>query len=203
MTDFSLDRIGDRLSGKNLSGQELILAVDDKIRVKWIVDRVDEFPGPILDFGASDGAVSRAIVEAWNTRCWLIERHPNHAAALMEFAREYGAWVATSQSAMSLLPNDFFGVALVCEVLEHYDRDSGELLLKSLRRSARNLIVTVPNVYSATFDRAGRSRWNWPDHKHHYNAQTFADLLGVSLDKIEPIVGTLEDSIWLGAVIDA
>jgi hypothetical protein len=207
MTDFSLDRIGDRLSGKNLTGQELILAEDDKVRVEWVMRQLDtEMGGRLLDIGASDGSLSRLAYERHGLTPHAIEPHPQHREALHAIA-EIG-WVTFQRAPFCFDSTErTYRFALLCEVMEHQDLESAQkYFLGWALALAETVVVTVPNRNAASFEASGRARWDWPDHKSHYTAEILelvAKAEGRRIDKLEPIVGTLEDSIWLGAVIDA
>lgn len=196
MTDFSLDQIGRRLSSTDLSPDEQILAADDKVRADWLMNATLPY-GTLVDVGASDGWFSKAWIARGQT-VFAIERHPSHWASLTGLWAFHGeaveAFKYLGATRLSL------GATVCGEVLEHIDLDAGEAFLR--RVPTNDLIVTVPNRHSASYEPA-RSRWHWPDHRRHFTALLLRQWLrdcGWTMHDIAPIVGTLDDSIWLGAV---
>jgi hypothetical protein len=217
--DYSYDQIGKRLSGEGLTEHERILAEDDKVRVQWVLEHVkalddNECHSPILvvDIGASDATIGRRIFDATGFRLAGIEPHPAHRDAMVRAAADgVYAWVSfvPAEDALFGLPMsdiDNQVAILAGEVFEHLDDAQLDNLMVSVN-SHWMLVVTVPNRNSVSYDAQARSRWNWPDHKQHFTASG----LGAFLKKhgwtrfnervgIQPIVGTLDDSVWLGAV---
>ena len=206
--DYSLDEIGKRLRGEGLTPHERILAVDDAARVQWVVGTVGELGwfDTIIDVGSSDGTIARRFLDM-GRRVYLIEPHEAHREALARL----GCWTffGTARQALYRMawpsngPDDRT-LAYCGEVLEHLSQDDGyEITMRLHARCASRLIVTVPNCHSATYDQQGRGRWDWPDHKRTFTAESLLAWLTKSfwnVERIDPIVGTLEDSIWLGAV---
>lgn len=198
--DFSLDEIGRRLSGEGLSEQEQILAADDKVRFDWVLERAKRFHWA-FDIGASDGSLIRAL--GGGNTYFAVERHPAHREALSQL----GCWTffGDALDAVHALPSWQYpnGCVAVCaEMLEHCGEGYGLNLLQALRHAAPNLIVTVPNSMCASYMDSGRSRRDWPDHQQTFDAPKLrAQLERVHwiVDAIEPIVGTLTDSVWIGA----
>jgi hypothetical protein len=209
VTDFTLDRIGDRLSGTNLTDAEQVLAADDKVRVAWVIHKVTACrPRTLVDVGASDGSIAQAIrdrVHGGGLTVFAIEPHPAHREALA--ARPFFTFHGMAVPALCALmgvPGAFskslYDVALVGEVLEHLDRDRGRQILAQLKCMVRELVVTVPNARCETYLAEGRARRDWPDHKRFFSDDDLAAALAGWKDvTIEPIVGTRSDSIWLGA----
>lgn len=204
MTDYSLDQIGKRLGGEGLTEHERLLAEDDKVRVAWVMGKLeaerwspDDFPchRDALDIGASDGWFTAQMVR-WGWHVWAVERHPAHVASLTQIRPT--PWLFLGDVEKCPFPK--VDVALCCEVLEHMDAARVKDLLYKIR--ARTLIVTVPNANCKSYLATGRARRDWPDHRLEFRADSLAERLAcVSKDfSIEPIVGTLDDSIWLGAV---
>lgn len=197
--DYSLDEIGRRLSGEGLSEQERVLAEDDKVRVQWVRDRINcNHYTNIIDVGASDGSVTDNLT---GTR-FLIERHRAHVDALARESFENGCWLwlGGAHNALISLPTVPNSVTVCAEVLEHMDQLDGEDIIA---RAHGDLLVTVPNLNSASFDATGRSRWDWPDHRRHFTADGLRNWLESCDWRVAvfaPIVGTLDDSIWLGAL---
>jgi hypothetical protein len=206
--DYSLDEIGKRLSGEGLTPEEQILAADDRERVAWVMNRTRRtIPNVIVDVGASDGALARLWL-ARGDQVLAIERHPAHvlSLALSGAVCYFGAAVdgLTAFGACGVYCYD----VVIAEVLEHLNADDGAVILAAIPEHSDygwpRLVVTVPNRQSASFDSSGRSRWIWPDHRRYFTATSLTDWLatcGWIVDgSVTPIVGTLEDSIWLGAV---
>jgi hypothetical protein len=201
MIDWSHDRIGDRLAGVNLTDLERVLAADDKQRAWWVLDHASDFK-TVIDIGASDGTFSKELASR-GKRAFAIERHPAHQESLCKLGN---VWVYFGEATDGLVALDGASnpettVALLCEVLEHLDVDHGERILRAIPCS--HLIVTVPNRKSPTYDKAGRSRWSWPDHRRGFDRDSLTLALmvtGWKPMKVEPIVGMYNDSIWLGAV---
>lgn len=204
--DYSLDRIGQRLSGEGLSEQEQILARDDKRRVAWILRQFDGDAHAyqrVVDVGASDGAIAKLVEERITAPVWRIEKHDAHRDMHEIWSSHTGGFVSFGDAFMALptVSDGFFDHALLCEVLEHLPSPEAKRLAALVRRKAKRVIVTVPNVNSPSFDNEGRSRWNWPDHRTTFHAERLAYVLNTSVIA-EPIVGSsLTDSIWLGTVV--
>lgn len=200
--DYSLDRIGERLDNPDL---EPLLAADDVIRVQWILARSG---GRVCEVGASDGGITKRLI-AKGCRLFAIERHPAHREKLSAL----GCWTYFGDANIALEQAwpIVFDTVLLCEVLEHAEvwDDACRLARNALRvcRQGGQLLITVPNVESESYAEAERSRRSWPDHHLMFDDHdlrkliTQADESGriVKVD-IQPIVGTLHDSIWLGAV---
>ena len=194
MTDFSLDRIGERLDHPD---REPILSADDAVRVQWVIDQCGDWDS-ILDIGASDGAITKRLLEGHPTRAVaVIERHPAHRESLL--ALNCWGYYGEALDGLVQLPDDTFEMALLCEVLEHQTTIMGAALLREAKRVAQRVIVTVPNRNAKTYDSEARARWDWPDHRAYFDAKDVAALGTTVL--VEPIVGSLYDSIWLGAVL--
>lgn len=202
--DYSYDRIGDRLSGRNLTKHERVLALDDAVRVRWMGGGVLSDPfSTIVDIGASDGTIS----DLWYYRnpmatFYLIEQHTRHVTSLA--AKTSAAWCFFGDASAGLIRLGLkrADVVLLGEVLEHMTPRAGADLLRNLPPTAF-IFITVPNRNSQSYDKAKRSRWDWPDHKRHFTARSFRNMLtkaGLKIQTLQPIVGTLNDSIWLGAV---
>ena len=197
--DWSLDTIGRRLSGEGLSEQEKVLAADDKVRVDWILS---QFHGreTVLDIGASDGAISRLLYSEHGARLLLVEKHPAHQGALVNLAHVSSGWYAPDD-AMNVLQrwplNAKVDTALLCEVCEHMHGDRADVLFHIVRSVARRVIVTVPNSNAQSYEANGRARFDFPDHKSFYDQTQFRDTFHCTP---VPIVGTLNDSIWLGGI---
>lgn len=196
--DYSLDRIGDRLSGRNLTPHERVLAKDDLVRVEWILDAIGA-PKTVVDIGASDGSIAQRI--RWKVdpmpMVFAIEPHPAHKP-------KPDMWWFTGDALYGLddLMMIHIDVLLMAEVLEHLRPWKAQSILRH-PISADRLVVTVPNRASKRYDRLKRSRWAWPDHRQNFYAddlQDFLTMCGWKVGRIEPIVGTLTDSVWLGAV---
>ena len=75
--DYSLDRIGDRLDHPE---REPILAKDDAVRARWILDRVPP-NARVCEVGASDGGITKRLLQR-DAAVWAIERHAAHRAKL-------------------------------------------------------------------------------------------------------------------------
>jgi hypothetical protein len=201
MTDWSLDAIGKRLRGEGLSAEERVLAEDDKVRVAWVLDHSRPFWN-VVDVGASDGSIADAMRELHNPGLFLIERHPAHVAALST----RGMWMFYGEAidGLKALPYMYERTACLCgELLEHLSQEDGAALLRAIGDSIRDLIVTVPNRNAVSYEATGRSRWGWPDHVRWFNQSDlplWLESCGWNVVTLEPIVGTLDDSIWLGAV---
>jgi 2-polyprenyl-3-methyl-5-hydroxy-6-metoxy-1,4-benzoquinol methylase len=194
--DYSLDRIGVRLSGKGLTKHERVLAQDDRVRVRWILDHTT-MTDAVVDIGASDGSISERLVKR-GQRVFAIERHPAHREALSRLENCW-IWRGDAIQALPLLTGG--GVALCGEVLEHLTPIEGRALLRAIK--LQKLVVTVPNRASRSYDKSKRSRWNWPDHRRNFRLSSLHSCLADSgwiVERVEPIVGTINDSIWLGAV---
>lgn len=206
--DFSLDEIGKRLSGEGLTPEEQVLALDDVVRVQWVVNAVSRLAwyDTIIDIGSSDGAVAAKFL-ALRRRVYLIEPHAAHRDALARM----GCWTFFGAARDALYrmawpsngPDDRT-LAYCGEVFEHLSEEDGyHIAMRLHARCASRLIVTVPNRHSASYDASRRSRWDWPDHKRTFSADSLREwLTGMQweVETLDPIVGTLEDSIWLGAV---
>ncbi len=196
MTDFSLDQIGRRLSGVGLSAEEQVLALDDAVRVKWVRDRL--LSGgyrAVIDVGASDGSVTANL----DMLTFLIERHPAHRDALSK--RECWTYFGDAGNALRELPPevDIRCVTLFGEILEHLDEPEGADLIA---QAHGHLIITVPNANCESY-KPQRQRAEWPDHRRQFTAESLSawlDSCDWDVRMLHPIVGTLDDSIWLGAV---
>jgi hypothetical protein len=204
--DYSLDQIGKRLSGKGLTPHEQVLAADDAVRVQWVLDQVRY--RTVVDIGASDGAFTRRLVRQGRRvyvrqgrRVYAIERHPAHRDALATS----GAWLWLGEADAGLRalgPCGDRSDALCCEVLEHLSAAEGRRLVQAVR--TRRLIVTVPNRHCRSFTAAKRDRADYPDHVRDFSATSLEAWLltcGWQVQGgVQPIIGTLNDSVWLGAV---
>jgi hypothetical protein len=209
--DYSFDRIGDRLDHPD---REPELSADDRVRARWVLDHTSHAP-PLLDVGASDGALVRQWIEQW-CMVWdgdeydspvvlAIEPHRGHRKAL-ECLRP-DVWTIHDRAELVLPKLSATFLTIRCtELLEHLDEATGAYILnaaKGLLHRDGGLVVTVPNRDCASIP-AHRQRWNWPDHRRHFTASSLRQTLetcGWRLEALEPIVGDrLDDSIWLGAV---
>jgi hypothetical protein len=205
--DYTHDRIGDRLTNRNLTEAERLLAQDDCVRFAWILGKaLPLWPKQVIDIGASDGTISHEIQHrlGTDTAIFAIEPHQAHRDALA--GRR--AWVYHGDGISGLWAlgsirgaiRRSFDLALCCEVLEHMDAVTGDELLRAIHFNARKVIVTVPNALCQSYLESGRARRDWPDHVRYFTPNALGDTLHKFQDVvIEPIVGTLEDSIWLGA----
>lgn len=196
--DYSLDRIGDRLSGTNLSEHERVLAMDDRVRAEWILQQVQD-ETTVVDIGCSDGWFAREWLRQGKT-VFAVERHSAHKAHLQDLA---GAWTffGEAKDACIALGRSHGGVTVLGEVLEHLEIEAAESLLRFIPTD--DLIVTVPNACAMSYTPHGRARHEWPDHKIHFEPAFLLAMLtrtGWNVTKLTAIVGTLTDSIWLGAV---
>ena len=194
--DYSLDEIGKRLRGEGLTPEEQILAEDDKVRVLWAREQLKD-AYVIYDIGSSDGSVTAGL----RASIFALDKHPAHTLS--------NRWFFHGEAADGLLAlrvwddSAWICVAWCGEIFEHLTLIEGKRILDALPASCQHLVVTVPNRNSASYDASGRSRWDWPDHKRHFTHNHLREWLsscGWRHERIEPIVGTLEDSIWLGAV---
>lgn len=196
MTDYSFDRIGERLAHPE---REPVLAADDAVRVRWVLDRLHDL-APVrnlVDIGASDGAIAR-LCRPYTSRIAVIECHPDHRHALSD--QGFWCYFGDAVAGLEQMPPGFWDTALLCEVLEHLTYDDAYRLVRQARRVARRVIVTVPNRRAGSYEAAGRARWDWPDHRQTFNAMTLMQLTQTSW--AAPIVGAgTHDSIWLGTVI--
>lgn len=205
--DWSLDTIGKRLSGEGLSEHEQLLAADDKVRVQWALGAVAGAGyTDILDIGASDGW----LADWWarhGHRVFTIEQHEAHRERLSRlpvFAFHGDAWLGVVRFPRIDPLTVFCG-----EILEHMTAHESVSLVTSIMDCVhpRTLIVTVPNADCASYMPTARARRDWPDHRQQFTAEALASLLSQCCGpdnnyavRIYPIVGTLDDSIWLGAV---
>lgn len=204
-SDFSFDRIGERLDHPD---RDPILSADDLVRVQWIEK---QWAGctRLLDVGASDGALTeRFLKQSPEHEAVVIEPHPEQAAALLVRLRPYLDRVVfyfcpIERAVLLGLNVKWPDCVLMGEVLEHIDGAETVVGYVTPIGEHQRLVVTVPNRRSASYDGSGRSRWEWPDHKRWFDTRELADLLQyVGGDEliITPIVGEVNDSIWLGAV---
>jgi 2-polyprenyl-3-methyl-5-hydroxy-6-metoxy-1,4-benzoquinol methylase len=192
--DHSFDQIGRRLRGKDLTAHERVLATDDAVRVRWLLAHFADGDS-VVDVGASDGAIAHRIQRQTHCPVIAVERHRGHPAprGLLWYAGE----------AEMILPALPCHSALCAEVLEHLTVTAGRALLAALSPDCQRLIVTVPNRRSQSYDNTKRSRWAYPDHVRTFTAKSLTRWLlscGWQTDQVTPIVGTLNDSIWLGCV---
>ncbi len=196
MTDWSLDSIGKRLRGEGLSADERVMAEDDAVRVNWARE---QFAGKTLiyDIGASDGSVTDDLYMT----VLAIESHPDHAPP-----RNRWWFCGPAIDGLKSVPNfaaEVVEAAWCGEIIEHLTEQDGKDLLAAIPPYCDTLILTVPNRDAVSYEASGRSRWGWPDHKRFFNQSTlplWLESCGWRVEKLEPIVGTLDDSIWLGAV---
>jgi hypothetical protein len=206
MTDYSLDQIGKRLRGENLTDEEKILAADDKVRVEWVRDQL-KHADYIYDIGASDGSVTATL----DATVFLLESHPAHRDALARSGR--WCFLGDAEDGLKQLPIIDGGLekAYCGEVLEHLSPEKGAAILHAIPMHCQWLIVTVPHcpVVGDIYGPQGRSRWDWPDHVRRFWPDSLDKWLrscgwepySLTHDStVDPIVGTIEDSIWLGAV---
>lgn len=112
---------------------------------RWALEQVDRLPaGPlaVLDVGASEGHVLRAVRERRpDATTWAVEPVPEAAQALRAIADEVSAWIEE-------VPREpRFDLALLLDVLEHVNTPA-ELLAEAVARVRPGgaLLVSVPNV---------------------------------------------------------
>jgi 2-polyprenyl-3-methyl-5-hydroxy-6-metoxy-1,4-benzoquinol methylase len=199
--DYSLDEIGKRLRGEGLTKHERILANDDHCRVGWMIAKVAT-ARVVVDIGASDGWIANELALQGHT-VFAIERHLKHQQSLAHHYPPMWLFFGDAEDGLrDLGPLGELSTALLGEVLEHLAPQDGNRILAAI--GTETLVVTVPNRRSKSYDNSKRSRWNWPDHKRHFTPSTLRQCLDDAgwnvLGGVEPIVGALEDSIWLGAV---
>jgi hypothetical protein len=128
------------------------------------------------------------------------DRHPQHGTP----PPGVWWWHGDALDGLAVLP-DFpvYHLALCGEIFEHMTPDDGKRILDRLVDFTDRIVVTVPNRNSVTFDVTGRHRWDWPDHVRYFTQSDFPLWLESNhwnVETLTPIVGTLDDSIWIGAV---
>ena len=200
--DYSLDEIGKRLSGEGLTPQEQILAADDWRRVEWVRGAVAGAGNTdIIDIGASDGT----LAEWWarlGHRVFTIESHDAHRerlSTLPVFSFHGDAWTGVTRFTRLRKATVFLG-----EILEHLDSSYSQQLVQAVAQIIEpdTIVITVPNANCESYLASGRARRDWPDHQQQFQKHglwTLFEGLDYSI-RVYPIVGTLDDSIWLGAV---
>lgn len=205
--DYSLDRIGERLDNPEA---EPMLSQDDYLRLKWIQEKWED-AYRLIDVGASDGGITERFVRrSTQHESIVIEPHAGQRdkllARLWPFRDRVVFCFSTLEHAIAKIDGQWADVVLVGEVIEHLEPHIADDFLREICACGLcRVVITVPNKNAKRYDLQGRSRWQWPDHKQHFTDVTLGLMLARHFTHvdIEPIVGTLDESIWLGAVCRA
>ncbi len=184
----------------DVNSEKEYMIQDDRQRIKVIKNL--PYGKTVLEVGCSDGTVSLAIAENDNVkqvtgidiRKDVIKDYNNLIIKLSKenkIKKEIVNKVKIEVSSISdyAKKNIKFDTVCAYEVLEHIQPNDFyptiNKLIKLLKPNG-NLLISVPNRYCLDkYEKEGRSRWNWHDHKNYFSRLSLEIHLNKYFDQVK------------------